>query len=201
MAGVLCPAQRPGRSGNDEGPAHAPRPRGSRGCRVSGPDRDGRRAIAAGAADDRPHLSPARRARREQGAALDALGVPQGGRVAMVSHNAARLLPRSSASAATVGSSCRSTSGLSRDEVAYIVEHSGADVLLLDPEVDDVLGDIPCKHRFVMGAESDDAMFLRRRRARARGRRTKTPPRRSTTRAAPRRGRRVCEHDPPQRSG
>jgi acyl-CoA synthetase (AMP-forming)/AMP-acid ligase II len=94
-----------------------------------------------------------------QGAALDALGVPFGGRVAIVSHNAARL-----------GVSFFGVSGngrilvpinfrLSRDEVAFIVEHSGADVLLLDPELVDALGSIPCRHRFVLGDESDEAMF------------------------------------------
>jgi fatty-acyl-CoA synthase len=96
---------------------------------------------------------------RAQGAALDALRVPFGGRVAMVSHNAARLFTAffgvSGHGRILVPINFR----LSRDEVAYIVEHSDADVLLLDPEVVDALGDIPCRHRFVLGAESDDAMF------------------------------------------
>jgi acyl-CoA synthetase (AMP-forming)/AMP-acid ligase II len=47
---------------------------------------------------------------------------------------------------------------LSRDEVTYIVEHSGADILLLDPELLDSLDSIPCRHRFVLGDESDEAM-------------------------------------------
>ena len=48
------------------------------------------------------------------------------------------------------------------------------------------------KHRFVLGAEADDELLPLRRRARAVGRPTRTPPRRSTTRAAPRRGPRAC---------
>jgi acyl-CoA synthetase (AMP-forming)/AMP-acid ligase II len=41
------------------------------------------------------------------------------------------------------------------DEVSYIVEHSGARVLLVDPELDDVLGDIKAEHRFVLGEDED----------------------------------------------
>ena len=48
---------------------------------------------------------------------------------------------------------------LSTDEVAYIVEHCGADVLLVDPELADTLASIDCRHKFVLGAESDEAMF------------------------------------------
>ena len=39
-------------------------------------------------------------------------------------------------------SSCRSTSGSRADEVRYIVEHSGASVLLVDPELDESLRDV-----------------------------------------------------------
>jgi acyl-CoA synthetase (AMP-forming)/AMP-acid ligase II len=44
---------------------------------------------------------------------------------------------------------------LNADEVGYIVEHSGASVLLVDPELDDALRDVTAKHRFVIGADSD----------------------------------------------
>ena len=37
----------------------------------------------------------------------------------------------------------------------YIVEHSGASVLLVDPELDDALRDVKAQHRFVIGDESD----------------------------------------------
>ena len=40
---------------------------------------------------------------------------------------------------------------LNRDEIAYIVEHSGASALLVDPEYDGLTADIPVGHRFVLG--------------------------------------------------
>ena len=39
--------------------------------------------------------------------------------------------------------------------MGYIVEHSGASVLLVDPELDDALRDVQAKHRFVIGADTD----------------------------------------------
>ncbi len=93
------------------------------------------------------------------GAALDALGVPMGGRVAMVSHNATRLFECFWGVSANGRVFVPINFRLSRDEVAYIVEHCRADVLLLDPDCDDALGAIPCAHRFVLGPESDDAML------------------------------------------
>jgi acyl-CoA synthetase (AMP-forming)/AMP-acid ligase II len=94
-----------------------------------------------------------------QAAALDELGVGQGERVAVVSHNSARLL-----------TSFYGVSGYGRilvpvnfrlnaDEVAYIVEHSGASVLMVDPEVDAALAGVTAKHRFVLGAESDEELY------------------------------------------
>ena len=82
---------------------------------------------------------------------------------------------------------------LNADEVAYIVEHSGASVLLVDPELDDALA----RRRRAstgscIGAEADDELLRFERRARAVGRPTRTRPRRSTTRAARRRARRAC---------
>jgi acyl-CoA synthetase (AMP-forming)/AMP-acid ligase II len=96
---------------------------------------------------------------RAQAAGLDRLGVPQGERVAIVSHNSARLL-----------TSFFGVSGYGRilvpinfrlvaEEVAYIVEHAGATVLLVDPELDEALASVECKHRFVIGQEADDALL------------------------------------------
>jgi fatty-acyl-CoA synthase len=48
---------------------------------------------------------------------------------------------------------------LSAEEVRYIVEHSGASVLLVDPELDGALADVDAPHRFVIGAESDAVLF------------------------------------------
>lgn len=96
-----------------------------------------------------------------QAAGLDRLGVGFGERVAIVSKNAARMLVSffgvSGHGRILVPINFR----LNRDEVAYIVEHSGASVLLLDPELEETLGDIPCQHRFFLGRESDEELFRR----------------------------------------
>ncbi len=99
--------------------------------------------------------------RRQMGVAMDEMGIPMGGRVAMVSHNAGRLL----ASFYGVSGNGRVfvpiNFRLSRDEVAYIVEHSGAEALLIDPELADELGDIPCERTWILGEESDAAWLGR----------------------------------------
>jgi acyl-CoA synthetase (AMP-forming)/AMP-acid ligase II len=48
---------------------------------------------------------------------------------------------------------------LAAEEVRYIVEHSGSSVLLVDPELEDVLGDVGARHRFTIGHEADAALF------------------------------------------
>ena len=96
----------------------------------------------------------ARRVRAWQ-AGLDALGGEPGERVAVVSQNSARLLellyavPGSGRIAVPINFRLRA------DEVRYIVEHSGASVLFVDPEMDEVLRDVRAPHRIVLGAESD----------------------------------------------
>ena len=93
------------------------------------------------------------------GAGLDALGVPMGGRVAMVSHNAGRLLTSFWGVSGNGRVFVPINFRLSTSEVAYIVEHCGADALLVDPELADELASIECRHKFVLGSESDDALF------------------------------------------
>ena len=96
---------------------------------------------------------------RAQAAGLDRLGVGPGERVAVVSHNSARLM-----------TSLYGVSGHGRvlvpvnfrlraEEVSYIVEQSGASVLLVDPELADSLAGVSTKHRFVIGAESDAVLY------------------------------------------
>jgi fatty-acyl-CoA synthase len=96
---------------------------------------------------------------RAQAAGLDRLGVGKGERIAMVTQNAARLLASfwgvSSYGRILVPINFR----LNADEVGYIVEHAGASVLLVDPELDDDLRDVHAKHRFVIGAEADAELF------------------------------------------
>ena len=86
---------------------------------------------------------------------LDALGIGQGERVAVVSHNSARLLTAlfgvSGSGRVLVPVNFR----LVAEEVKYIVEHCGARVLYVDPELEDGLADVQCEHRFVIGSATD----------------------------------------------
>ncbi|MGH3358991.1 MAG: AMP-binding protein [Nocardioidaceae bacterium] len=99
----------------------------------------------------------ARRA-RAQAANLDRLGVPVGGRVAIVSHNAARLLTSFFGVSAWGRVLVPVNFRLAPAEVAYIVEHSGAEVLLVDPELRSLLDTVKARHTFVLG-EDDDQMW------------------------------------------
>ncbi|HMB60689.1 MAG TPA: AMP-binding protein [Xanthomonadales bacterium] len=96
---------------------------------------------------------------RAQAAGLDALGIEQGARVAIVSQNSARLLTSffgvSGSGRVLVPINFR----LVAEEVTYIVEHSGAEVLMIDPELEDALGGVNAKHRFIIGAESDQILY------------------------------------------
>jgi len=96
---------------------------------------------------------------RAQAAGLDALGVGFGERVAIVSHNAARLLVSFFGVAAHGRALVPINFRLSPAEIAYIVEHSGASMLLVDPELDAALAEVKCARRFVLGADSDALLF------------------------------------------
>ncbi|HBL08316.1 MAG TPA: AMP-dependent synthetase, partial [Acidimicrobiaceae bacterium] len=48
---------------------------------------------------------------------------------------------------------------LNAEEVQFIVDHSGAEVLLMDPELEADLGDVRVEHRLIAGEESD-ALFV-----------------------------------------
>jgi acyl-CoA synthetase (AMP-forming)/AMP-acid ligase II len=86
-----------------------------------------------------------------QAAKLDELGVPIGGRVAVVSHNSARLLTSffgvSGYGRVLVPVNFR----LSVPEIEYIVEHSGSEMLLVDPERKELLDTIHVPHSYVLG--------------------------------------------------
>jgi acyl-CoA synthetase (AMP-forming)/AMP-acid ligase II len=92
---------------------------------------------------------------RAQAAALDAMEIGFGERVAIVSHNSARLLTAlfgvSGSGRVLVPINFR----LVAEEVRYIVEHSGARLLIVDPELDAGLADVQCERRYVIGADSD----------------------------------------------
>ncbi len=92
---------------------------------------------------------------RAQAAKLDELGIGFGDRVAYLSHNSARLYTAffgvSGHGRVLVPINFR----LSVDEVKYIVEHSGARVLYVDPELWDVMASVECEHKFKIGDDAD----------------------------------------------
>jgi acyl-CoA synthetase (AMP-forming)/AMP-acid ligase II len=96
---------------------------------------------------------------RAQAARLDRLGVPLGGRVAVISQNSARLCTSffgvSGWGRVLVPVNFR----LSRPEIEYIVGHSGADVVYADPALKDTLAALDVPHRFLLG--EDDDLYLR----------------------------------------
>ena len=104
------------------------------------------------------YASLARRA-ATMAASLEAMGVDEGGRVAIMSPNSSRFLV-----------SFFGTSGYGRvlvpinyrlnaTEVQYIVEHSGADVLLIDPEYDDAMAEVAVPTRIVLDGDADRELF------------------------------------------
>ncbi|HJQ05739.1 MAG TPA: AMP-binding protein [Nocardioides sp.] len=88
-------------------------------------------------------------------AKLDSLGIGVGDRVAMVTHNSARLMTAFFGVTGYGRVLVPINFRLSPDEVSYIVEQSGARVLYLDPEVADALADVKCEHTFVLGNDED----------------------------------------------
>ena len=82
---------------------------------------------------------------RGMAAALDRMGVETGERIAVVSPNAAKMIVSfygvSGYGRIVVPINFR----LTADEVAYIVDHSGASVLLVDPELQEQLAGVQTK--------------------------------------------------------
>jgi fatty-acyl-CoA synthase len=96
---------------------------------------------------------------RSQASALDDMEIGFGERVAIVSKNAARMLVSffgvSGFGRVLVPINFR----LTRDEIAYIVEHSGATLLLIDAEFKESLADIPCPRTIVLNEQGDQQLF------------------------------------------
>ncbi|GAA2085529.1 AMP-binding protein [Aeromicrobium halocynthiae] len=93
---------------------------------------------------------------KAQAARLDELGVPVGGRVAMVSQNAARLYTSFFGVSGWGRVFVPVNFRLAPAEVEYIVEHSGAQVVILDPSLAhlrDVCGS--AEHVFVLGDDDE----------------------------------------------
>ncbi|MDX6286559.1 MAG: hypothetical protein QOG53_2044 [Frankiales bacterium] len=92
-------------------------------------------------------------------AGLDEMGIDPGDRVAVISQNAARLLELMYAVPMSGRVLVPINFRLQPAEVEYIVDHSGATVLLLDPECNETLGMVTAKHRFTLGSGSDEALL------------------------------------------
>src|ERR671917_61619 len=99
----------------------------------------------------------ARRGRALQ-AGLDALGVGEGERIAVVSHNAGRLLECLLALPSSGRVVVPVNFRLQPDEVSYIVGHSGARVLFVDPELEASLKRVEAEHRFSTGEEYEQLL-------------------------------------------
>lgn len=97
---------------------------------------------------------------RAQAAALDDLGVGFGERVAIVSQNSARLFVSFFGVAGFSRVLVPINFRLSPAEIEYIVDHSGASVLLVDPELAEAVEGVNVKHRYILGSDTDEALFL-----------------------------------------
>jgi acyl-CoA synthetase (AMP-forming)/AMP-acid ligase II len=96
------------------------------------------------------------------GLALDQMGIGVGDRVAIVSPNSSRFMislwGASGHGRVIVPINFR----LNAEEVGYIVEHSGAKLLLVDPELDESLAGVTAKERIVFGTDADAELFAER---------------------------------------
>jgi len=90
---------------------------------------------------------------------LDTLGVGPGERVAVVSPNSGRMLVAFFGVSGTGRVLVPVNFRLNADEVGYIVEHSGASVLLVDPELRDSLAGVSAKVRLALDGEEDAELF------------------------------------------
>jgi len=91
--------------------------------------------------------------------AFDRMGVGQGERVAIVSPNSARFYISYFGVSAHGRVLVPINFRLTAEEVGYIVAHSGATVLLVDPESDANLTGVDAKHRMVLDGSADAELF------------------------------------------
>ncbi|HET6874627.1 MAG TPA: AMP-binding protein [Acidimicrobiales bacterium] len=91
--------------------------------------------------------------------ALEEMGVGHGERVAIVSPNASRFMISYFGVSAYGRVLVPVNYRLNREEVQYIIDHSGASVVLMDPEVDATLGAVSAKERILLDGVADREMF------------------------------------------
>ena len=97
---------------------------------------------------------------RAQAAALDERGIGTGERVCVVSHNSARLFVSFFGVSAFGRVLVPVNFRLNSEEIGYIVEHCGASMLLYDPELEDTLAGVDCKHKIMLGTATDGEIYL-----------------------------------------
>ncbi len=90
---------------------------------------------------------------------FEGLGVGQKSRVALVSHNASRMLTFLFGTTVWGRIGVPINFRLNQEEISYIIEHSGAEVLLVDPELEDDLKGIKVKHFISLGNQSDEILY------------------------------------------
>jgi fatty-acyl-CoA synthase len=91
--------------------------------------------------------------------ALDDLGVDDGERVAIVSPNSGRFLTAYFGVSGYGRTLVPINFRLTADEIAYVVRHSGASVLLYDPDLAGQVSSIKVEHRFCLDGIDDAALF------------------------------------------
>ncbi len=99
---------------------------------------------------------------RSLAVALDELGVGEGERVAIVSPNASRFLISLFGVSVYGRVLVPVNFRLNAEEIGYIFEHSGAQVALIDPELEHQLANLKIRHRFILGSASDAQLFGRK---------------------------------------
>jgi acyl-CoA synthetase (AMP-forming)/AMP-acid ligase II len=95
---------------------------------------------------------------RGMAAFLDDMGLDLGARVAIVSHNAARLLVAYYGVCGSGRVLVPVNFRLAIDDISYIVAHSGAELVLLDPEVAGLAEQLGHPNAMVLG-DDDDRLF------------------------------------------
>ena len=96
---------------------------------------------------------------RAVAAGLDAMGVAAGERIAVVGQNSARMLDLFYGATGSGRIVVPINFRLGRNEVDYIVRHSGASLLLVDPELELPLAAVRAPRRLTLGSESDAALL------------------------------------------
>lgn len=96
---------------------------------------------------------------RGQASKLDELGFDPGDRVAMVSQNAARLLTSLYGVCGWGRTFVPINFRLNTEEIRYIVEHSGARMLMYDETMKPLIEGVEVEHKIQLGTDSDPFVF------------------------------------------